>query len=80
MALKIVSCVRNSHLVEQSRFELMWALQTSISTGTGVAHDPEFFAEPSSSETSERLNQTIYQSVNAFVNSSCKDLMQTKGS
>jgi hypothetical protein len=77
MALKIISCVPNINQPEESRFELMWALQKSIGTDMGVAHDPEFFANHTSSETCELLNETIYQSVSAFVNSRCKDLMVT---
>jgi hypothetical protein len=75
MALKIVSCMADCPMIEHSRFELIWALQTSISTGVGIAHDPGFFAQPSSSQTSEPLNQKTYQTVNAFVKSRCKDLM-----
>jgi hypothetical protein len=77
MALKLVSCMLEHHRVEESRFQLVWALQRSIGTGIGVAHNPEFFAEPSSSDASQPLNQTTYQSVSAFVQSRCKDLMVT---
>jgi hypothetical protein len=77
MALKIVTCVLDRYGFQESRFKLIWALQISISTGIGIAHDPEFFAQPSSSEAPQALNQTTYQSVSAFVQSRCKDLMVT---
>jgi hypothetical protein len=77
MALKIVTCALDRYRPEESRFELIWALHISTITGAGVAHDPEFFARPLPSETSHPLNQKIFQSVSAFVNSRCKDLMVT---
>lgn len=77
MALKIISCVNEVCAPEEARFELIRALQTSIGTGRGVAHDPEFFTKPSSPETYRPVDEQGYQSVCAFVNSRCKDLMVT---
>jgi hypothetical protein len=79
MALKIVSCVFDDYQSDQIRFELIRALRTSIGTGRGVAHDPEFFTKLSSPESSRPVDEQGYQSVCAFVNSRCKDLMVTKG-
>lgn len=77
MALKILSCVDELFTPQEVRFELIRALQASIGTGRGIAHDPEFFAKLSSPETSRPVDEQGYQSVCAFVNSRCKDLMIT---
>jgi hypothetical protein len=77
IALKIVACVTGIPYPDFQRFELIRALQISINTRSGVAYDPEFFTKTSSPETSRPLDQAVYQSVNAFVKSRCKDLMVT---
>jgi hypothetical protein len=47
MALKVVTYMEESDIPPVvERFELIWALQTSISTGSGIACDPDFFTKP----------------------------------
>jgi hypothetical protein len=78
MALKVVTCMEESDIPPVvERFELIWALQTSISTGSGIACDPDFFTKPWDPDTERPLDAKAYQTVCAFVNSRCKDLMVT---
>lgn len=75
MALKLVSSLENSFCLDIQRFELVWALQASIGTGSGVAHDPGFYTSPLSLKSAGPLDQKVHQAVSAFVSSRCKDLM-----
>ena len=80
MALKIIGELNHSYDTSVDRFELIWALQTSLGTGSGVASDPNFFTKPPSLIATEWRDQEAYEAVSAFVGSRCKDLLVTSRS
>jgi hypothetical protein len=77
IALKIVDCFDTGINLEWQRFEVVWALQTTISAGSGIAHDAHFFAKPPSARTGRPIGLKAYQAVCEFVRSRCKDLLIT---
>ena len=80
MALKLVNVVSgNSCYPERQRFEVIWALLTSISAGNGLAFDSEFATQPLTTGTAMPLNWKAYQAVSAFVDSRLKDLLVAHG-